>query len=392
VTSPWVAGKKSVVGSPRARRERLSFHALVAVAASLAGCSSATKPPTAAPVATSSELAPIPAPLEPSTLSYVETLHRQVGPNLTLDSALQDVAERTIRGTGRPAAVVAIEPDTGVVRAVFSVPGDRGDPLLVPQIPASTFKVFTALAGLESGTLTVRTEKTCTGKFAYAGKELECNAVHGRETVVSALERSCNSFFYEVGTEVDHRAVLEVARRFGFGELTGIEIPDAPGTLPSAARAEEIHRDPSSTLPLLDAIGHGEILVTLLQQARAFAVIANGGKLVRLTLEGRGSVERTVEIAPRNLAILRVALANVVDEPDGTAHDVAIPGYPYAGKTGSESSPFIAGEDAGSDTWFIAYAPRDESKLLVAARVEHAYPPHDAKHVVHDLLDAYRKR
>src|SRR5436190_1415853 len=100
---------------------------------------------------------------EPSTISagqervtaataspYVERLRSRLGPNtnLSIDSNLQRAAEASLGSLGKAGAVVAFEPNTGAVRALFSVSGDRGDPLLVAHVPASTFKVFAAIAGL----------------------------------------------------------------------------------------------------------------------------------------------------------------------------------------------------------------------------------------------------
>ena len=376
------------MSSRRSQRSQRGAWSAVVTCALLVACSKAPEP--AAPIGNGPAVQRAPAPGAPAADPYVESLRAQVGAQLTLDAKLQAATGAAVRAIPTPAAVVALEPDTGVVRAVYSVPGERGDPLTTPHVPASTFKVFTALAALEAGTITPSTVKTCNGVFPFAGKELRCPAAHGPETVVAAITRSCNGFFYQVATEMDHRALLELARRYGFGERTGIELADAPGTVESAARAEGIHADPGSTVPLLDAIGHGEIEVTLLQLARAFAVFANGGKLVRLTLTGSGSVEHAVDISPANLALIRGALFTVVDAPDGTAHDVAIPGLPFAGKTGSADAPPVNGKPALDDRWFVAYTPLSGAKLLVAARVEHVDGVHDAKHVVRAVLDASR--
>jgi penicillin-binding protein 2 len=305
-------------------------------------------------------------------------------------ATLQAAAESALKDIGKAGAVVALEPDTGAVRAAYSVPGDRGDPLLVAHVPASTFKVFAAIAGLEAGAITATTEKECTGVFPFAGKELTCSKPHGRENTTQAITRSCNSFFYAVGAEIDHARVLDVARRFGFGSRTGIELSDEPGNVPDEARYEQIKRDPTSTMPLLDAIGHGEIKVTLLQQARAFAVIANGGKLVRLGMAHGGGVERQVPFRPEDLAFVRAALVDVVEAEDGTAHGFAIPGLPYAGKTGSADALPSNGVDTDEDAWFIAYAPPTAAKILVAARVERADVSRDAKLVVRRVLEAWR--
>jgi len=322
--------------------------------------------------------------------SYVGSLGAKLPPGsaLALESRLQSVVEDAVRSTGRAAAIVAFEPDTGTVRAVFSVSGERGDPLLVAQVPASAFKPFAAIAGLEAGVLTEATEKECTGAFEFGGKELHCSKAHGRETTARAITLSCNAFFYSVATEMDHARTLEVARRFGFGSRTGIELADEAGVVPSDERYREIHRDPTSTAPLLDAIGHGEIRVTLLQLSRAFAVFANGGKLLRLSL-ARGGVERTVAMRAADLALVRTALVDVVEKPDGTAHAAAIVGLSYAGKTGSADAPPRDGVDTDEDTWFVAYAPADTPRIVVGGRVERSDAAHDAKSAVRKVLAAW---
>jgi penicillin-binding protein 2 len=310
----------------------------------------------------------------------------------TFDERLQSAAERAVRDTGQPGAVVVLEPNTGIVKALFSLPGDRGDPLLVAHVPGSTFKPFTAIAGLEAGVLTANTEKECTGTFLFARSQLRCAAVHGRETTAQAISRSCNSFFYAVGAEMDHARTLDVARRFGFGERTSIELEDEAGNVPDQARYEELKRDPTSAVPLLDAIGHGEITVTLLQLARAYAVIANGGKLVRLSVERDAGVERMIEIRPPDLELVRAALLDVVAKDDGTAHAVMIPGLPFAGKTGTAEAPAVNALATNDDTWFVAYAPPTHATILVAARIEHAEKGRDAKTAVRDVLEAWRER
>jgi penicillin-binding protein 2 len=191
---------------------------------------------------------------------------------------------------------------------------------------------------------------------------------------------------------MDHGRTLEVARRFGFGSRTGIEIADEAGMVPDRAREEEIRRDPASTAPLLDAIGHGEITVTLLQLARAYAVIANGGKLVRLSIAGHAGVEQTVAIRPDDLALVRSALVDVVAKDEGTAHAFAIAGFPFAGKTGSADAPPLGGVDTDEDAWFVAYAPLESPKILVAARIERADVTRDAKQAVTDVLEVWRAR
>ncbi|HEX7668402.1 MAG TPA: penicillin-binding transpeptidase domain-containing protein, partial [Polyangiaceae bacterium] len=294
----------------------------------------------------------------------------------------------------------ALSPDTGAVLAVFSIPGDRGDPLLTAHQPASTFKPFTALAALEAGTITKTTERECTGTYVFAGKDFTCAGKHGKENAAEAIVRSCNGFFYAVGAEMDHGRILDVARRFGFGSRTGIELLDEAGSVASPARDDEIKRDPTSAVPLLDAIGHGEMKITLLQLARAYAVFANGGTVPRLTLRASPSAPpapRILELNPEYLDVVRGALLDTVATEAGTAHTVAIPGFEFAAKTGSSDAPARSGAPLSAtkdkddeDTWFVAYAPPRSPSILVAVRIERGDAGQDAKAVGKQVLEAWR--
>jgi penicillin-binding protein 2 len=340
-----------------------------------------------------------PAPARKSSPpSYTEALGARIGArgNPTLVPRLQAAAEQAVLATGRAGAVVALSPETGAVLALFSVPGDRGDPLLAAQQPASTFKPFTALAALEAGAITKDTQKDCTGTYAFGGKDFTCSGKHGRETVRDAIVRSCNAFFYDVGANLDHARILEIARQVGFGTRTGIELPDQAGSVADTARDAEINIDPQSPVRLLDAIGHGEVKVTLLQLARAYAVFATGGNVLRLTLlehPGTPAVVRTLQLDSGYLELIRGALEGTVTEADGTARAIAIPGFDFAAKTGTAEAPPVGGSsatDGGDDTWFVAYAPPRSPSVLVAVRVERGEAGRDAKAVGKQMLEAWR--
>lgn len=360
---------------------------LVGLALGIAACGGQKHPATAAsPAPVTSQSA------STESSSFVRALKEKLGERkLTLDPALQDATEAAMRGTDRAAAMVAVAPSTGRVLALFSRTGERGDPLLTAHMPASTFKPFAAFAGLEAGKLTPTTVKECTGHFAFAGKELRCAGVHGKETTAQAIALSCNSFFYEMATEVDHGVILDVARRVGFGRKTNIELPEEAGVVEDHDRRVVIARDPQSTVPLLDAIGHGEITVTLLQLARAFAAVSTG-KLVsfHVTEAGLGddaANAKPVALRAQDLALVRAALVDTVASPQGTAHALFRTDLAIAAKTGSaEAPPREGSSDEEEDRWFVAYAPAEEPSILVAARVERARTPDDAKMLVRQVL------
>jgi cell division protein FtsI/penicillin-binding protein 2 len=137
---------------------------------------------------------------------------------------------------------------------------------------------------------------------------------------------------------------------------------------------------------LLDAVGHGKYRVTLLQLARAYAALVNGGKLQRLgvvharknshgtMLPVKRPFDRVLEFPPPQLELVRAGLLAAVAADYGRAHEFAIPGLPFAGKTGGVEAPPLAGAAANAsedvDGWFVAYAPANAPKILVAVRVE----------------------
>jgi cell division protein FtsI/penicillin-binding protein 2 len=94
---------------------------------------------------------------------------------------------------------------------------------------------------------------------------------------------------------------------------------------------------------------------------------------------------------PSDLELVRAALIDVVAKEDGTAHAFAVPGLPFAGKTGSADAPPRQGVDTEEeDAWFVAYAPPTNPKILIAARVERGDVTRDAKLAVRKVLDAWR--
>ena len=337
-----------------------------------AGCSPAPIPsPEAAPSPAPAIASPAPPKPDTPTISpYVDALYAELAEanSLTLEPRLQQSAERALAANGRAGAVVALDPRDGRVLALYSVPGDRGDPLRVPHQPASTIKSFSAIAALQAGTIQPDTTLSCTGTYAFANLQLTCPGNHGSENVSRALAVSCNVFFYELTAKQGPEPLLSVARAFGFAERTGIELDDQAGELGDGGV------DPAQpALALLNAIGHGNTEVSLLGLARAYAAIANGGTLVTLHLTtGRTLAVRRVPYTEATLSLVREALRDGVDNDYGRAHALAIDGYPFAGKTGGVDAPAREGSpgDASIDTWFVAFAPPTEPEVLIAGRVE----------------------
>src|SRR5690606_30673939 len=180
----------------------------------------------------------------------------------TLDIQLQryihEVFPDTMKGS-----VVAMVPSTGEILAMYSSPsfdpndfvggiaprlwtalqGDADLPLFDRSMvatypPASTFKTLTATAAVAAGIANGETRMPipCSGGMAYAGRYARCwyAAGHGSLTLASALEKSCNVYFYQLGIQLGLRNLLEYGSRVGFGKLTGIDLPgEKAGTFPA---------------------------------------------------------------------------------------------------------------------------------------------------------------
>jgi penicillin-binding protein 2 len=318
----------------------------------------------------------------------------------TLDKNLQmgvQAAMSKFRG-----AIVVLERDTGRVLAMASSPGFNPNlfepqnynsssqildlfnldelPLLnratQGQYPlGSVFKIVTMAAALENNLYTPESEYNC----QYTFTELQGVTLNdwtydrflkdgktqpsGILTLPQGLMRSCNPWFYKIGFDFYSRgmvtSVSDMARGFGLGAATGIELPEEAGNIPN----------PGSPLDATNlAIGQGDMLVTPLQVAAFVAAIGNGGTLYvphlieRITSpDGIPSFEFTPEarstlpVSEAKLAVIQEAMVNVVRNPRGTAYFVLGPfsssySIPIAGKTGTAQSGF-----GDPHAWFAGY-------------------------------------
>jgi len=318
---------------------------------------------------------------------------------LALDLDLQRVAEEALGN--RVGAVVAMDPRTGELLALASHPcydpnvftrplGRREWQRLNgpdrPQqnratsglyAPGSVFKIVTAAAALEGGACKEETRFFCGGRISLGKWSLRCwkREGHGPLNFLQGFAQSCNVMFATLGGRVGAEKLAEMARRFGLGERTGIDVPEeSRGLIPTEAWKRDRRHEPwyaGDTYQM--AIGQGDTLVTPLQVAREVAVVANGGWLVQphLLVSVEGEAEqprwerRSVGLRPETLAALRAGMEAVV-APGGTAHSIASPEYAIAGKTGTAEA--TGGEP---HAWFAGYAPAEDPRLVVVALVEH---------------------
>jgi penicillin-binding protein 2 len=305
---------------------------------------------------------------------------------LTLDLPLQLAAERALDGV-RKGAIVAMDPQTGAIRAmasrptfdpnVFS-PGPTSAqwaalnapvaPLLNRAFqgfpPASTFKILTSIAALESGLYSPTSQVMTMKSFCYAGLCYRDHGAHGAIGFPFALAVSSNTFYYQVGLKIGPDHLFSAARRLGYGSLTGIELKgeETPGLLGDQAWKKAVLGEPWTPVDTItSSIGQGALQVTPIQMARMYAAVANGGWLVVPHLVERPTPRKWIGLKPATLAVVRDGLRQVVT--NGTAkilNDPTLP--PVAGKTGTGEDP-----PRPDHAWFGGYAPANKPTLVIIA-------------------------
>ena len=303
---------------------------------------------------------------------------------LTIDSRLQELLCKLF--DKKSGAGIVMNPQTGEVLAIMSVPGfppnkfispvkadvvsrifqDKRRPMINRAVqglyaPGSVFKIVVALAALEEGVITRKKLFYCDGEFKLGNASFGCWGKHSWVDLSKAIKKSCNEYFYQVGLKCGQAPIVDVARRFGLGKKTGIELPgEKKGLLPK----KDIDWYPGDTVNL--SIGHGHILVTPIQIACMVSAIANGGTYYRPRLvmgEESDSVE--VEIDRDYLDLVKKALLRVVKEPDGTGHRAYVKGLDIAGKTGT-----VELKKGKTVTWFVGFAPFSDPQAVVVIVTE----------------------
>lgn len=347
---------------------------------------------------------------------------------LTIDIEVQRVAEEQLAAaieearrqgytSAKAGAAVVLDVRTGEVLALASAPtydpsaflggistaewaalnakeseyplNDRA--IMAAYPPASTFKVITAIAGLEAGVTSENHTYSCGGRWTDMGEQWPkwCwkRTGHGTLSLRSGIKNSCDTVFYEIGYEFYKRKAEELqaeARAFGLGSKTGIDLPgEVAGRVPDAAWKKEFNANypeyqmwlPGDTVNM--AIGQGDMLASPLQMATVYAGIANGGTVMKPhvlkeVLGSEGGVAMAMEpevlydttVSDATLGVITRSLIDVTTA--GTAQGAfAGFGVQVAGKTGTAQ---VKGKD--DYAWFAAYAPANAPQYAVVVIVE----------------------
>jgi penicillin-binding protein 2 len=322
---------------------------------------------------------------------------------LTIDEGLQQYAAR--RMGDQSGALVAMDVATGDMLAFVSMPAfdpnsfsegigrtewrmlseDDHLPLLnkVAQglYPSgSTIKPAMALAFLKQG-IDPKRRVNCPGGYQIGNRYFRCDAVHGSMDMHSAIERSCNTYFWATGLATDPEPTTEMVKYLGYGEDFDLPIPTQRyGTMPSPDWLEKkYHRKWQGYDTANTSIGQGYVLINPMQLAVMPARIASGTLVQpRLLMAKRRKPVPSLEVDPQHLEIVRKAMASVVnDHGTAVASKLPLDGILMAGKTGT-AQVFRLGERGHQSNWalrdhalFIAFAPADKPRYAIGCIIEH---------------------
>ncbi|MBL8503164.1 MAG: penicillin-binding protein 2 [Rhodocyclaceae bacterium] len=359
---------------------------------------------------------------------------------LTLDAKLQQVVERAFGQ--RRGALVAIEPATGGILALVSMPGydpnlfvdgispqdweglntSEDKPMVNRALngaypPGSTFKPFMALAALETGKRTPQQTISDPGFFNFGGHTFrdDKKGGHGIVDMYTSIVQSCDTYYYVLANDMGIDAISAFMRQLGLGQRTGIDIEgESEGVLPSQEWKRKRFRKPEQqkwyageTVSI--GIGQGYNAYTPIQLAQATAAIASNGVLFRphlvrhienINTGERVPIEpeplRTLPLKPANVEVIRQAMVGVNKEGTG-ARAFAGAEYTSAGKTGTaqvfslKGGKYEAGkvsERLRDHALFIAFAPADQPTIALAVLVENGgFGAQSAAPIARQVLD-----
>ncbi len=333
--------------------------------------------------------------------------------NIDLDLQKFAVA---VFGDSLQGGVVALDPNTGGVLALYSAPSfdpnkftggipaeyykklltDERRPLVNKAVqgrypPGSTFKLATAVTGLTDGvvSLTDHMPVPCTGGYQYGSRYFRCweKRGHGSLSLYGAIKHSCDVYFYQLGLKIKLARLIAGGISLGFREKSGIDLPEENlARFPYAVKYynEKYGRNWSNAETLNLAIGQGANSQTVVNMAKFYSALATDGRAPRPKI-ARGSTERKqiFTLTPVQDSTIKAALAGVL-EGGGTAAASALTGVVLAGKTGTAQNPGKA--DHG---WFIGFAPANNPKIVVAVMLEFGGHGSRAAHIASSIIGHY---
>jgi penicillin-binding protein 2 len=323
----------------------------------------------------------------PNPIEYGVDLHT------TLDCALTESVAVYLESYNK-AACVCLKPRTGEILVLYSKPGfdpnlfvhglEREEwailntsseaPMYNRAIMScypcgSTFKPFIALAALDAGMVTEHKRfNACHGYYRLGNRIFKCWKKHGSLDLTKAIIHSCDVYFYQLGSYIGIDTIISRTRPLGFGQQTGIDLPnEKSGLLPDRSWFEKKYGSNWTEGHVFNlSIGQGDLLVTPLQLACAYTIFVNDSFIPRPHLVKQDTiVYRNIDLSPSALEIVRTALHGVVTTGTGTL--ARSQRCEACGKTGTVQNPH--GEDHAV---FVGFAPYTDPEILVCLFIEHA--------------------
>lgn len=340
---------------------------------------------------------------------------------LTIDQDVQKKAEELLEGI--VGAVVAMDPNTGGLLAMASSPSfDQNDfvggisrenwthlisnpfrPMSNRAIqgeypPGSTYKIITAMAGLEEGVIDTETTFFCPGHYRFGNRVYRCwkKEGHGKVEIIKAIAQSCDVYFYQVGQMLGVDRLAWYAKAAGLGSPTGIQLDhESSGLIPTAAWKKNRIGEPwqkGETLSV--AIGQGFNTASPIQLAVMTSAVANGGRRYKpmileavKNIDGKLLFKQTPVVVGRlpvsdgTLKLVREGLLQVVNGEQGTGRRIRLNDFHISGKTGTSQVVSRNDDDEMPEdqvpahlrahAWFVAYAPSEAARIVVSVIVEH---------------------
>jgi len=358
---------------------------------------------------------------------------------LTINYAMQRAAEEAFHAYGYWGSAVVLEPKTGEVLTLTSLPAfdpndfatgidratwaalntDKLRPLQNRAIqgryqPGSTFKIVVATAALEEGLITPEKQIYCPGGGTFYGRFFKCHVAggHGYVDLRRAIEKSCNTYFYTVGNMLGVDKMYKWSEKLGLALKSGIDLPnEVESIVPSTEWKQKKYGErwyPGETISV--AIGQGQLTVTPISMAVMMATVANGGtrvvpRLVRAYDVGNGWEAVTPPpspflpflLKPETIAAVRDGLWMAVNGA-GTAGRGKVAGRDVAGKTGTaqvisnqgkERARGKTDQDLRDHGWFVFMVPKDNPELAGVVFSEHGEHGYFSATVAKYVIETY---
>jgi len=330
---------------------------------------------------------------------------------LSLDLALQQfIWERLGEQTG---AVVVMDPHSGHIVSLVSKPGydnnlfvqglsskkwksllhDPNHPLQNRVIqsaypPGSVFKLAVASCALARSEITTSTSFYCPGRYRLGTGVFRCwrRRGHGRLNMREAIARSCDVYFYNLGEELGITTLSQFCRESGFGQATGIRLPNEhSGLIPDKEWKRRRFGQPwQGGETVISAIGQGYTTTTPLQIARFISALVNGGRLLqpRLDRDAPAKEQGPLPLTDRHREFICQAMVQTVDGRHGTARRLRMPEVTVGAKTGTAQVVRLTEKHEDKETdeipyqfrdhaWMAGFARKDDRAYVAVALVEH---------------------